>query len=377
MTDDHKDFALDCAEIAAGRYNKGEIDRRTFLGAIAALGIIPAAASIPLRGAIAAPDEIVVVNWGGPAIEAYEEAFGIPFEKDTGIKVVIDGTGPSGGKMKAMVESGAVTWDVCDSGIGTTLVLGKAGILEPIDYSIVDKSKVYEKFIFDHGLANYLFSFALTYAKSRVPRAPTGWKDFWDLETFPGKRTMRKNPIGMLESTMMAEGVPIDKVYEELSKPDGLDRALAKVAEIKDEVIFWGSGSESQQLFRTGEVVMGNIWHTRALLLHRETGGDIEWTWNQGVVTCGTWVVPKGNPAGKAAMEFIASSQAPEQQISLFKAMGNGPANPAAAELVPDDLKQYDPGQKANYDVQLPFNGEWYLEHQETAVSRYLEVISG
>ena len=85
-------------------------------------------------------------------------------------------------------------------------VLQKQGVLEPIDYSIVDKSKMQEKFAYEYGCANYMFSFALTYNKKSVSSEPTGWKDFWDLEKFPGNRTLRKQPNGMLEACMMAAG---------------------------------------------------------------------------------------------------------------------------------------------------------------------------
>ncbi|MGF1526716.1 MAG: ABC transporter substrate-binding protein [Candidatus Competibacterales bacterium] len=353
--DDHNDFARDCAEIAATRLARGQISRRDFLLALGALGLIPGALTSSARAADK-PQEIVCVNWGGPAIDAYQTAWGQPFKDETGVEVVIDGTGPLASKIRAMVQAGAVTWDVCDTGAGTTLVLGGQGLLEEIDYDIVDPSKLLEPFAYSHGCVNYLFSFALAYNKERVPRAPTGWQDFWDLEAFPGMRTMRKQPNGMLEACMLAAGRTPDAVY-----PIDLDLAMAKIKEIKDSVIFWGSGSQSQQLFRTGEVVMGNIWHTRANLLRQEMDGAVEWLWKDAVLAPGMWNVPVGNPAGKEwAMRFIASTQVPERQISLFKAMGNGPANPAAAALVPEELRAFDPGQPEHVALQVPFNGDWY-----------------
>jgi len=349
------DFARDCVEIAAQRLAKGEISRRTFVTALTALGMMPAAMTLGGRPAKAA-DEIVIVNWGGPAVEAYYNAFGKPFEDATGTKVVVDGTGPLGSKIRAMVESGAVVWDVCDTGPGTTLVLDRAEVLQDIDYSIVDREKILKPFDYKAGCANYTFSYINAYNTEKLSKAPESWKDFWDLENFPGYRTMRKQPTGMMEICVMAAGVPKDQVY-----PIDLDKAVAKLKEIKEYLIVWNSGSHSQELFRTGEVVMGALWHTRANLLHRETDGKITWTWNEGVVTAGMWNVPKDNPAGtKTAMDFIASAQDPAQQIVLFKAMGNGPANPAAAPLVPKDMQYIDPSQPQNLAVQIFQNGPWY-----------------
>lgn len=376
----HSDFARDCVEVAAARLARGDIDRRTFLQALALLGAVPAAATLGGRPAAAAAKELVVVNWGGPAVEAYAKAFGAPFEKATGTKVVIDGTGPLGSKIKAMVDAKAVTWDVVDTGTGTTLVLQKQGVIQPIDYKIVDKAKMQEIFAYEYGVPNYMFSFVLAYNKAKVKTAPTGWKDFWDLAKFPGGRTLRKQPNGMLEACMMAAGRDPKSVY-----PIDIDLAVGKLKEIKASVIAWNSGSQSQELFRTGEVVMGNIWHTRANLLSDETKGDVTWIWKDGIVTAGMWNVPKLNPAGtEAAMKFIASSQDPQQQLVLFEAMGNGPANPEGAKLVPADKRHIDPGQPENLAVQVLQNGPWYeedsgvrnLTNDELSREKWLDALS-
>jgi len=374
------DFARDCVEVAATRLARGDIDRRTFFQALALLGALPAGIALGGRSAGAAAKELVVVNWGGPAVEAYAKAFGAPYEKATGIKVVIDGTGPLGSKIKAMVEAKAVTWDVVDTGTGTTLVLQKQGVIQKIDYKIVDKSKMQDIFAYDYGVPNYMFSFILAYNKAKVPSAPTGWKDFWDLAKFPGNRTLRKQPNGMLECCMMAAGRDAKSVY-----PIDIDLAVGKLKEIKGSVIAWNSGSQSQELFRTGEVVMGNIWHTRANLLSDETKGEVTWTWKDGIVTAGMWNVLNNNPAGtEAAMKFIASAQDPQQQLVLFEAMGNGPANPEGAKLVPADKRHIDPGQPENLALQVLQNGPWYeedsgvrnLTNDELSREKWLDTLS-
>ncbi|MEL6577033.1 MAG: ABC transporter substrate-binding protein, partial [Pseudomonadota bacterium] len=80
-------FQRDLIEIAAERHAKGEIDRRAFLTALAGIGAL-GVAGLP-TGADAAAGELVVVNWGGPAVDAYQAAFGAPFTAATGTKVVI------------------------------------------------------------------------------------------------------------------------------------------------------------------------------------------------------------------------------------------------------------------------------------------------
>ena len=122
---------------------------------------------------------------------------------------------------------------------------------------------------------------------------------------------------------------------------------------------------------------MGNMWHNRTNVLRLETKGQIDWIWEGGVVAPAVWVVPKGNPAGKQkAMEFIRLSLDPHSQVELFKAIGMGPSNPAAAALIPADLKPYDPGQPDNFARQIPINEDWYKVHLIEAEAKYLDIIS-
>lgn len=364
------DFLKDCIELAVERVNRGEIDRREFLWGLAALGVTP----VVLGGAEAQAQvkEIVVVNWGGDALKHFGTAWGEPYAKDTGIKVFIDGTGPSEGKMRAMVDSKKVTWDVCDSGSGTCLIMGKAGYLEEYDYSIIDANKVPKGFAYKWGIANYLFSYVLAYDKTKFGgKVPKTWADYWNLKEFPGKRTTRKDIQGTLEIALMADGVPPDKLY-----PIDVKRAFAKIKEIKKDIIFWAAGAESQQLLREGEVTMGNLWNTRVNALHRDTNGRIDWTWNQGILCPGVWVTPKGNPAGKEAFKFVASTQIPERQVKLLELFGNGAANPAAAPLVPEALRRFDPGYPDNAKQQIPIYAEWYGEHQQQVNNDFLDLIA-
>ena len=142
------------------RFVRGQIDRRSFLRAAALLGALPVVSRI--GDAQAQAKEIVIVNWGGDSIPAYTKAFGEPFEKANGIKVAMDGTGPLPAKVRAMVQSGKVVWDLLDFDASKAVVLDAEGLLEPIDYKIVDKNKVYPGMAYKAGVAFYIYSSVLT-----------------------------------------------------------------------------------------------------------------------------------------------------------------------------------------------------------------------
>ena len=368
MTNQHR-FKTDSLLMAAEAFQSGAIDRRTFLGALGALGVV---ATVRPGRALAAASEIVLCNWGGAAVDAFQKAFGAPFTAATGMKVVIDGAGPENGAVRAMVEAKKVIWDVTDSGIGDSLTLGKGGYLEPIDYTIVDKSKLGPGFAVEHGVGNYVYSNILAFDSSKMNgQMPTSWADFFDFDKYPGKRTMCKWIEGQLEGVLLADGVSPDKMY-----PLDVDRAFAKLKPHLDKIVFWEGGAQSQQFFRDGEVVMGNIWHTRANLLKKESAGKFDWTWNQNLLFASAWCVPKGNPAGKSVFNFINSSLDPDGQISLLRAMGNGPTNPKALDLMTPADKAVYPLAPENAKTQFKISPAYYTDTEADLQNRYLDLIS-
>lgn len=352
---------------------RGPLARREFLKVSAAVGIAMGLGPGLTRGAAAESREIVLANWGGEAVKAMREAFAVPFEQKTGIKVAIDTTGPSAGKVRAMVDSGKVTWDVCDATAALSLELGRAGLLEEIDYGVVDKAKTLSQFAFRWGVGSYMYSSVLVYDSAKLGgRTPKGWADFWNLKEFPGKRLMRRDVTAMLEPALLADGVPRDKLY-----PLDVKRAFDKIRQIKSDCLFWKSAAESVALLRDGEVVMGNTWNTRAQALRRDTNARVNWIWDEGILQTAVWAVPKGNPAGRElAMKFVASMQDPAGEVELLRLLTSGPANPAATRMVPPELQRDNPTAPENMAKQVSVNAEWYADNYTAMNERYLDLIS-
>ena len=361
-------FSQDAALIALDKFKSGRIDRRAFMTALAGLGLT---AAFKPGMASAAANEVVVCNWGGAALDAFQKAYGEPFKAKSGTEVVIDGAGPEIGAIRAMVDSKNVTWDATDGGMTDAAVLGKGGYVEPIDYTIVDKSLVGEGLAAEFGICNYTYSNVLAYDVKKVgDTPPASWVDFFDTAKYPGKRTMCKWIQGQLEAVLLADGVKPEDIY-----PLDVDRAFKKLEPLLPNLIFWESGAQSQQLFRDGEVVMGNIWHTRANLLRKENP-QYTWTWNQNLMFASAWSVPKGNPAGKKVFDFINSSLEPEGQITLLRLMGNGPSNPKALALMTDADKAVYSLAPENAKTGLRISAQYYAENEAALQNKFLDFIS-
>ena len=363
-------FQQDCIALALQQHRRGRISRRGLLQALAALGM---AAAGPARAQAAR--ELVMVNWGGLANEGFSRFYAAPFIAGTpGWKVVQDSSGPATGRIRSMVESGRVTWDLCDCSASGANLLGRLGLATKLDYGILDRENVIGPgFALDHGAAPYSFSSVLVYDSTKFPTPPTSWADFWDLKRFPGTRLLRRDAACTLEAALMSLGKPAKDVY-----PIDMRAGIKRVSELRRNLIFWTNGAESEQLMRTGEAVMGQIWHTRASVLEKESKGRLKFIWSQGILQPGIFVIPKGNPGGEMAQRLLASMLAkPEPQVGLLGLLGNGPTNPKAAALVPEELKRFNPTDPANAPQQVMFNGDWWGENYQAVNQEYLDAVTG
>ena len=134
-------------------------------------------------------------------------------------------------------------------------------MIEPIDYTVVDKSKMRPGFGWDYAASTYFFSYVIAYdAQKFASDPPKGMADFFDVAKYPGKRSLYKWGAGMWEAALLADGVAPEKLY-----PLDLKRAHDKIAAFKANVVsYWGGGAASQQVMLSGDASMALIWSTRA-----------------------------------------------------------------------------------------------------------------
>jgi putative spermidine/putrescine transport system substrate-binding protein len=366
-------FQQDCLAILGAQLRSGRISRRRFSQLAA---IVLAGASLAVRSGRARGDEprLVFVNWGGDASRAYDLAYAQPFLKETGIGVKQDGSGPTEGAISAQFRSGRPTWDIVDADPFSAISLGKQGMIEPIDYAVVDKARMRPGFGWEYAASTYFFSYVIAYDASKFgARAPRGMADFFDVQAFPGKRALFKWGTAMWEAALLADGVAPAKLY-----PLDLPRAHARLAAFRPHVLaYWGGGAESQQVLLSGDVSMALIWSTRASVLERDSGGQIRFVWDQGLISPGAMAVIKHNPGGKAnAMKFIASAQDPHKQLQIFELLGQGPANPATDALIAPAQRRINPMDPANAARQIALDVPWYAEHYAAALDAYTRLIS-
>src|ERR1700730_14439701 len=107
-------------------------------------GIVAAAAVGPsshARPAGADKGDLVVVSWGGDYDQALRDFVFPAFEKATGYTVKLDAP-PETAKVKAMVQSGNVGWDVIMTDTPAVQALIKDNLLEPLGYAVIHKAQL-------------------------------------------------------------------------------------------------------------------------------------------------------------------------------------------------------------------------------------------
>ena len=271
---------------------------------------------------------LVFVDWGGTNTDARIEKNIKPFEEKTGIKVTVV-TPSDYAKLIAMVENGTTEWDVmnCDAYWG--VYAGKKGYLEPIDYKTVTE-KLDKAVELEHVVGAEVYDSVRSYNSDKytADTAPKSWTDFYDLQKFPGKRAVWQYPVTVLESALLADGVPMDKLY-----PLDLDRAFAKLDTIKDSIVWWTKGAQPAQMLSTGEADIALAWSGR-IMNAKDEGAPLGLTYNEGMRIAAGWVVPKGAPNKENAMKFINFISSAEQQAAFSSQIPYGSTNPEAVKLL-------------------------------------------
>lgn len=314
--------------------------------------------------AFAADTTLTVSSYGGAYQEAQATAYFNPFTKaNPSIKIVED-TSSSNAKLKAMVETGNVTLDLMltDDSFGLD---GDAQWLEPIDYTIIDRSKFIEGAATTYRVASDIEGTVVAYKPEAFNGAtPAGLADFFDVKKFPGARALWKYaPSGIFEAALLADGVAQKDLY-----PIDVERALKKLDTIKDDIVWWDSGSQSEQLLASGEASMGLVWIGRAVNLS-EKGVKIDWT--QWTSQNGYWVVPKGTKNKDAVMKAINFFTDAPQQIAFTKLMPYGPSNKTALQSVDPKFKGLLPTD--HLDTRVQVNAEWWNANGAKVDQRFQE----
>jgi hypothetical protein len=205
-----------------------------------------------------------------------------------------------------MAEAGNTTWDVVDVVAADAMRLCDEGLALEIDAdtqlaAAPDGTPASKDFgdllVSDCFIPQIVYSTTFGYRTDVAEwggREPDDICDVFDLETFPGKRGLEKRPINNVEWALLCDGVAPDDVYDVLSTSEGVDRALAKLGTIRDNVVWWSAGAETPQRLADGEIVLGSTYNGRLFSLIEEQKQPVKMLWDWQVFDLDGWIIPAG-----------------------------------------------------------------------------------
>lgn len=330
--------------------------------------------------AVAAPahaqETLVVASYGGQFQDIQRKVFFEPFTKATGIKVV-EASGISVAKVKSMVMTKNVEWDVFITSAADYAQLVRGNFLEDIDYSKFDKKLLAQ---LDQGAAQKKVlgtewtSQVIAYNTKKFPGNdhPNSWADVWNVGKFPGPRVLPAGDyaINPIEPAILSAGGGKDSVY-----PLNLDKAYAQLTKIRPNVVHWvNSGSAAPQALVDGEAVVGLANSLRIQEL-KDKGAPVDFVWNEGIISMSFWAMPKGAKHKDAALKFLAFASEPEQQAALAR-YSIAPINKAAFALLTEEQRARLPSAPANFAKQFVLRPEEWLKPGAGAPTIYDQNIS-
>jgi putative spermidine/putrescine transport system substrate-binding protein len=337
-------------------------------------------------------DAMTVVSWGGAYQISQQKAYSEPYAAATGTGFTWDeSSNEAVAKLRAQFEAGNVTWDLVDAEGPDSQRLCDEGLAMELDFEKVlapgaDGSSVADDFgpslINDCFIPQIVFSTTFGYRTDVAEwegRVPTSLCDIFDLENFPGKRSLEKRPKKNLEWALICDGVAKEELYDVLSTPEGVERALAKLGTIKDQVVWWSAGAETPQLLADKEVVMGSTYNGRLFSVIEEQKQPVAMLWDWQVFDFDGWVVPADLPEDRLnrVLNFLYFATDTQRLADQAKYIAYGPARASSQPLVSThadlgiEMAPHMPTNPANQTNFLVNNIEWWADNQDEMEERW------
>ncbi len=332
-------------------------------------------------------NEMTIVSWGGAYQNSQLKAYVEPYvEMHPEVTVVWDeSSNEAVAKLRAMNEADNITWDLVDVVAADAIRLCDEGLAMEYDPDELllegdDGTAASEDFgdliVSDCFIPQIVYSTTFGYRTDMVPEgvdAPDEICDVFDLETYPGKRSLEKRPINNMEWALLCDGVAKDEVYDVLATAEGQDQALAKLDTIKDSVVWWSAGADTPQLLADGEIFMGSTYNGRLYSVIEEQNQPVGMMWDAQVFDLDGWIIPTGlEDAEQARVEhFLAFATDTKRLADQANYIAYGPARLSSAPLVPENMKQHMPTDPENAKNTFVYNYLFWADYRDDIDARF------
>jgi mannopine transport system substrate-binding protein len=345
-----------------------------------AFAAVPAAMAFEVSEAAKAEGQVVIATAGGFLQETLGKHLYSKFTEATGIEVIPVTINPQEqwAKVKADMETGNVQWDLVNVG-PDSLVLHRDFLMDlGPDCGAVPNLRangapgVCQQYGFLYILGGYILG---VNTEEFPDGGPKNAADFFDTERFPGPRSLSGGePVYNMMIALAADGVPQDELW-----PLDIDRALAKLDTIKDDLTtWWDSSDQAMQNWRNREVVMSTFWAGRIPQL-REMGEPVVPVWQgfpRDISGFGILEEAPHPEAAKAFIDFFFSEESAQAVFDFAEEINYDPPSALALEIP----SETDPADRAtnpdNWNAMLAMDVEILRDTREEIERRWQEWIT-
>jgi putative spermidine/putrescine transport system substrate-binding protein len=200
---------------------------------------------------------------------------------------------------------------------------------------------------------------------------PNSWADFWNVDKFPGRRSLRRDAMWTIEAAVKADGVPDSTFY-----PIDVERAFRSLDRIKPHVkTWWSDNSQAQQLMEQEEVDLIHMTNGRASQSILDHNAPFAFVWNEATYTGhgDGWIVPAGCPNAIGGMKFLDIVGRAEYQATFARLLYYAPQNPNAMVLLDPKIARLMPSYPDNEKLLHTINFTWWADNQTKVQRRFEE----
>lgn len=281
-------------------------------------------------------ETITVATWGGAYEEAQRKALFEPFEQASGIQIK---TVLYTGGIDVLRQRKSVP-DVIDMVEADARIACEQEALHQLPWqSLMHKNHRYDDIEDDFledaflpcGVAHLTYSTVAAFDINAFSgEKPNRIADFFDIERFPGRRALHKNPEVILEWALMTEKVPISQIYDLLSTDRGMRLAFRRLDQIRDYIVWWDNPADAAEWLKQGKVSMSMGYNGRFFDIQRDVP-SVDMIWDGQILDRSVWVLPKqGKPVRPALKQFIQFVTKAEQLARLAEYIPYGPTRKSA-----------------------------------------------
>ncbi|MBC3475822.1 extracellular solute-binding protein [Pseudomonas taiwanensis] len=335
-----------------------------------------ASAATPVAGETAAGshkgESVTFVSYGG-VYQAGQIAALKEFADVSGVSILSDGP-TEVAKLQAQSQAGNVMWDVVDSGDMIPYVYCGT-LFERLDFKRIDTSKIPSGQVGECSVPAMNYAAILVYNKKVYgDHPPQSWADFFDTKKFPGTRAMPGYGDAegyIIDLALLADGVPKDQLH-----PANIDRALDKYRGMRDHLILWQTGAQSQQLLESGEADMAIVWSGRAKAAV-ENGASYAPVWKDWVVVKDQLSIPVGAPNRDAAYSLLNAYLGRAAQERLAETTSYSPVNIDARPKLDPLTAQWMTNTPEKLASAFNYDLDYWVKHNAELKEKWAAFITG